>query len=157
MSESAPQPPAVIAEINYQNGYQALVHAQERKIAITSPHIAQMANLPDYYICKLLSVHPMRRIGMISLGPLLGVLGIKLLMVEDPEAVARYNGRLPQRNETCVHNGAAITFTFSRRHMQKIGQNGALVRWARIRKRKPIARKGGKARWAKARGNGKTD
>jgi hypothetical protein len=175
--ELEPRPP-VIAEINYANGYQALVdgmraHAVTRKIAITSPHIAAMASLPDYYIAKLLSVHPIRRIGMISLGPLLGVLGIKLLMVEDPEAVARYSGKLANRNESCVHNGAAIEFRFSRRHMQKIGKNGAKSRWAKARmlaetasiiaplgaaarhtalspqRRSQIARKAALARWAK--------
>jgi hypothetical protein len=109
LSDSKPQPPAVIAEINYQNGYQALVdamraRAQERKIAITSPHVAAMANLPEF-ICKLLSVHPVRRIGMISLGPLLGVLGMKLIAVPDESAVARYSGKLEKRNESCVHTG----------------------------------------------------
>jgi len=120
--------PQVIAEINYRGGYAALVNAfraraQERKIAITSSSVAAMANLPEYYIPKLLAVHPVRRIGMISLGPLLGVLGMKLLAVPDDEAVARYSGKLDERRESCVHNGAAITFKFSRRHMQN---------WARM-------------------------
>ena len=108
---------------------------------------------------------------MISLGPILGVLGVKLLMVEDPEAMARYTDKLPKRNKSCVHNGAAITFTFSRRHMQKIGQKGSKVRWKAARKMhtaavqggtnsrknmtarqaRALARKAARARWAKAR------
>jgi hypothetical protein len=117
-----------------------------------------MANLPSYYIGKLLSVNPVRRVGMISLGPLLGVLGMKLIAVPDDAAVARYSGKLPERNESRVHNGVAIRLIFSRRHMQKIGLKGAEVRWSQARRRRAIARKGGKARWERAReGNGKAN
>jgi hypothetical protein len=152
-----------IAVIDYRSGYAGLVdafrtRAQERKIAITSSNVAAMANLPEYYVAKLLSVNPVRRIGMISLGPLLGVLGMKLVAMPDEDAIARYSGKLPQRVAHCAHDGVAIRLTFSRRHMQKIGLKGAEVRWSRARRRSAVAQKGGKARWAKAReGNGKAE
>jgi hypothetical protein len=130
------------------------VRAQERRIAITSPRVAKMAGLPDYYIAKLLSVHPVRRVGMISLGPLLSVLGVRLLMVEDEEAMQKYSGKLDQRVEHAVHDGAAIRFSFSRRFMRKIGLKGAEVRWSRVRQRSAAASRAAKARWAKAAANG---
>jgi hypothetical protein len=38
-----------------------------------------------------------KRLGMLSLGPMLGALGLKLLVVEDEEAFARIRPRLAQR------------------------------------------------------------
>jgi hypothetical protein len=156
--EIEPQPPAQITDrvVASFNTYAGMIDAMrnravERRIAITSPEVAMMANLPEAYIAKLLSVHPIRRIGMISLGPLLSVLGVKLLMVEDRETIERMNrlaiykfGKpLQPRNEGCVHNGAAIAFKFSRAYMQKIGKKGAQVRWKAERKIRAAAVKGG--------------
>jgi hypothetical protein len=95
---------------------------------------------------------------MISLGPLLGVLGIKLLVVQDDEAVERYSGKLNKRTENCVHNGAAIEFKFARRYMRKLGQKGAEARWEAHRKRiqmnkkiSEMKRKAVMMRWAKVK------
>lgn len=93
--------------------------AAERKIAITGADVAQVSGLPSHYVAKLLSVRPVKRIGLISLGPLLGVLGVKLVMVEDPIAMAKYTDKLPKRNESCVHNGAAITINSAARICRK--------------------------------------
>jgi hypothetical protein len=48
-------------------------------------------------LAKLIGRNPVRRLGMMSLGPVLSVLGIKLAMIEDPEALERYGSqrRLP--------------------------------------------------------------
>jgi hypothetical protein len=148
-----------IATVTHNDGYAGLItafreRAQQRRIAITGENAAKVAGLPDYYIAKLLSVHPVRRVGMISLGPLLAVLGLKIILAEDKEAVAKFGPQLGSRNQNCAHDGVAIRLTFSRRHMQKIGLKGAKVRWAGARRRRAVARKGGKARWAKAAENG---
>jgi hypothetical protein len=117
MSDAAPQLPAQITDrvVGSFNDYDGMIHAmraraQERRIAITSPDVAEMANLPDFYIAKLLSVHPVRRVGMISLGPILSVLGVRLLMVEDPKAMARYTDELPKRVEHCAHDAVPSGF-----------------------------------------------
>lgn len=130
MSNSEPQQPAeitgrVVADFSDYGGMIDAMRARadERRVAITSPGIAELANLPDYYIAKLLSVHPVRRIGMISLGPILSILGVRLLMVEDKNmmermdrlAIQKFGEPLKPRNEGCVHNGGVITFKFSRR------------------------------------------
>ena len=68
MSEVEAQP-RIVGDFN---DYDGMIHAtraraQERRIAITSPDVAEMANLPDFYIAKLLSVHPVRRVGISAL------------------------------------------------------------------------------------------
>lgn len=128
--------------------------AQERKIALSNPLVSQMAGLPEFYILKLLSVHPVRRVGMISLEPLLSVLGIRLLAVEDKELTERYTEKLSERNASCAHDAAPIRFSFTRRYMKKIGANGAKVRWERARRRSAQASRAARARWKKATAKG---
>jgi hypothetical protein len=53
--------------------------------------------LPDGYASKLLSPIPYRTVGLLSLGPLLGALGLKLAVLPDAEALAKVRHRLPQR------------------------------------------------------------
>ncbi len=82
-----------LAEINCTNGYAGLLAAMrarvaERQIALSGEAVAEVAGLPRGYLQKILSPLPksradVRRIGIASLGPVLGVLGVKLLMVED--------------------------------------------------------------------------
>jgi hypothetical protein len=113
-----------LAIVDFQNGYAGLIDAmrartQERKIAISSENFSQLCGLPSYYAVKLLSVHPVRRIGALSLGPMLGALGMKLIAVEDSEAVARFTSRLPVRQESCVHTGT-MEWRISRRAFRQI-------------------------------------
>jgi hypothetical protein len=154
-------PERALATITYENGYQALVdslraRAQELRVALSSENFAQVSGLPSFYAAKLLSPssHQVRRIGAISLGPLLGALSLKLIVMEDEKAFARFGPLLERRNECCVHYNDVITLKLTRRHMQKLGQKGMKVRWAAVRRRKAIASRAAQARWAKARGEG---
>jgi hypothetical protein len=159
MAEREPQPPA---EITFRTGYAGMVEAmraraQERRIAITSTDVAQTAGLAGHYIAKLLSPskNPVRRVGMISLGPLLG-LQAKLLLVPDPEAEKLYGRRIPQRQENCVHHTGAVHVAFPRKFLRKIGAKGGANSRKNLGKRlrRRLARKAANARWAKARGEG---
>jgi acyl-CoA reductase-like NAD-dependent aldehyde dehydrogenase len=73
---------------------------------------------------------------------------MKLIAVPDEDAIARYSGKLPPRSEGCAHDNAVIRFAFSRRHMQKLGQTGAKVRWEAARKRRRAAQRAAQAQWA---------
>lgn len=153
-----PNPKVIATFSDYAGMIDAMrARAVERRIAIAGASVAEVSGLPSAYIAKLLSVHPVRRVGMISLGPLLGVLGVKFVMVEDQEAIAKYSGRIDKRNEKCAHNGGAVSFTFSRRHMQKIGQKGQEVWQKNKRKKMHLQRRisAMKRRAAMARWNGK--
>jgi hypothetical protein len=158
MPESDPQPPA---EITFRTGYAGMIaamraRAQERRMAITSTDVAQTAGLAGHYIAKLLSPskNPVRRVGMISLGPLLGVLQAKLLLVPDPEAEKLYGARIPQRQESCVHNGVRGDTTeirFSHKKFRQIQAKGRRSRWDNMspKQRSAVARELNRIRWAK--------
>lgn len=167
--------PRELAEVTYHEGYAGLiaafrVRAQERRIAITSADVAKVAGLADYYVAKLLSVNPVKRIGMISLGPLLGVLGLKLVVTEDLDAVVRFGSQIKQANEACQHTDE-VKVILSRRRLRKAGALGGrksrsnmsraeasrLARRAAAARalallpgrRSEIARKAARARWAR--------
>ena len=82
--------------------------------------------------------------------PLLAILGVKLQMIEDAEAVKRYGSRLAQRNESYVHS-ATVQFMFSGRHMKKIQRKGGTNSRAYMsaRRARALARRAARARWAK--------
>lgn len=150
--------PKVLAEFNDYAGFLHSLRARaaERQIAISSDEAANVAGLSDRRITQMLSlrtlhnIQSVRRIGITSMGPLFGILGVKCVLVEDPEALERFGSRIGKRNENLVHGGV-ITTTFSRKFMQKIGQKGAKVRWKKQRKRTARARKAARARWDSVR------
>ena len=91
---------------------------------------------------------------MISLGPLLGVLGAKLVLMPDPEAEKLYAHKIPQRQESCVHTGVRGVTTeirFSHKKFRQIQAKGRRSRWDNMtpKQRSAWARKLNKIRWAK--------
>jgi hypothetical protein len=151
---SAPQiTDRVIAEFNDYPGILAAMRlrAQEQKIPIGSPEVAEVAGIPDHYLAKLLSPKMPRRLGMLSMPGVLAVLGVKLVMVESRPAMERYGNRLPKRNDSCVHAGT-VHFALSGKHMRAIrrkgGQNSR--KYMSAREARALARKAARARWRKA-------
>jgi hypothetical protein len=144
----------VIAEfVDYPGMVMAMrQRAQERQLAIGSEAVAAYTGLPANYLAKILAprLTAVRRVGMISLGPILAILGVKLVMVEDLQAVALADRRLPKRKNSAVHSGA-IQVVFSRRFMKKIGAIGGKNRRLNMTDEEATrhAKKAASARWAK--------
>ena len=88
-----------LAEITDYDGFvNALVdRADVLKISMSSAEVEQVAGLPERYIPKLLGPARVKRIGLLSMGPLLAVLGCKLVLVEDEKALARVTARITHR------------------------------------------------------------
>jgi hypothetical protein len=74
------------------------------QLNISMETLDHIAGLPTRYTCKLLAPEPIKHIGPISFGALLGALAIQLVALEDAEALARVQRRLVplQRHD---HNG----------------------------------------------------
>jgi hypothetical protein len=88
--------------LNVLRGRKAELGASFETIDVTS-------GLPAGYSQKLLGKTPVKRLGEISLGALLGCLGLKLVAVEDPVALARVERRLRARQlrHAVVHKRVA--------------------------------------------------
>jgi hypothetical protein len=151
--------PKVLAEFGDYPGMLMAFRARaaERQIAISSDETHHVAGLSDRRITQLLSlrtlrnIQSVRRIGILSLGPLLGVLGVKLVMVEDVDAIKRHGERIKARNNNLVHGGV-VQHTQSLKFLRKIGKKGgkARLKTMNAKRRSASARKAAFARWNKA-------
>jgi hypothetical protein len=140
-----------IGRFNDYEGFLACLRARAAELQIaTSGHANVIAGLPDKYLQKILGPNPVRRVGMTSLGGVLGILGAELWLVESPKAFRQFTSRIPKRDERLVRTTAKYVTTRTRRHYQKIGRNGG----SRRRDNMPPAdrvlasRKAANARWA---------
>ena len=132
--------------------------AAERQITLSSDQTHQVAGLSDRRLTQLLSIKTLqslktvRRVGFLSLGPLLGVLGVRLIMVADEEALRRYGPRLQKRNESFVRSRVTHLF-FSRKQYSEMGKKGGKARNAKLtpEQRSELARELNRIRWSKPR------
>jgi hypothetical protein len=75
----------------------AVVRARVAELNITHANLDDVSGVQSGYASKLLSDPPIRRFGPMSLGAVLGGLGLKLLVVQDEEALAKVRSRLVER------------------------------------------------------------
>jgi hypothetical protein len=66
----------------------------------------ELAGTASGWFGKFLGPRQVRRLGMASLGPALAALGLKFIVVEDPEQTARNADKLPRRCEFNVRRRA---------------------------------------------------
>ena len=96
-------------------------------LKISSDQNAAVAGLPSGYLQKVIGSRPVKRIGAKSFGPILGLLGVRLLMIVDAEACERYGKRLRTRAESLVRD-KAWHVVLTRKFLQKAGRKGGLAR-----------------------------
>lgn len=136
-----------------------LLRARVDELAVTYESVDAVAGLPSRYTAKLLAPVPMKAIGKTSMGPLLGALGLKLIVAVDDETLARIIGRLTKRARKQSNASDAM------RPMKRKKRRGywkGNADWARIMnarrtlvvpesKRSASARKAARARWRGSR------
>ncbi len=87
-------PPGALAVIhNYQELQEAL-RERAKALQVSRQALDELAGLPSGYCNKLLAPIPAKTMGIMSLGALLGAMGIRLVLVEDHAALARVKSRL---------------------------------------------------------------
>jgi hypothetical protein len=135
--------------------YDSLIAAFRNRVAelqVAGETIDEVAGLPARYSAKLLGPTQVRKIGAISLGPLLGALALKLVIVEDENALRQYGPRLKRRNPNLVrkHN-SVVHVTRTRREFREMGKIGGPLSRKYMSKERAseIGRKAAKARWSK--------
>jgi hypothetical protein len=86
-----------IAEVRSWNDLHAAFRARAESLNVSRLVLDELSGLQSGYASKLLAPVPMRHFGRVSLGAMLGALGLKLVVQEDKEALARVAGRLVGR------------------------------------------------------------
>lgn len=148
--------------------YPDLVQAlRSRRDALNISHetIDSISGLQPGYTSKLLAPKPIKNLGPMSLGSLLGALGLKLVAVEDMEQTERVSARWqkrkrPQKIVVGPLLASALSITENRlEYMRKIGSKGGKMggskggkrrlKTMKKRARQAVASHAARMRWAK--------
>jgi hypothetical protein len=145
---TVPEAGSVIASFNdYKSLVAALRLAREiRNISFTT--LDEIVTASDGYFSKVLAPNGSRRLTPLSLGWALGALGVKCLLVDDPEQLQRVGSQFKPRTECMVRDGA-VHVLLSTRMLRENGRKGGLNSRKNLGKRriKQLARKAAYARW----------
>jgi hypothetical protein len=95
-------PPEPLPEITNYSTLIAACRLRADQLQVSRLTLDELAGLPSGYAAKLLALKSRKRIGIESLGALLGALGLKLIAVPID---ARQRARLTKRNESQVGRG----------------------------------------------------
>jgi hypothetical protein len=88
---------AVARMISDYNEFVAAVRDRVDEMGLTRHELDHQAGLQEGYSGKLLGPTQIRGFGKMTLGPTLGAIGCKLLLVEDPEQTAKMRARITPR------------------------------------------------------------
>ena len=140
--------PRVICEFS---DYDELINGLRLRAAelnLSGEQLDLVSGLPARYRQKLLGPNPIRRLGAISLGPFLGALAVRGLLVEDKAAVERLRRQTTPRKSQFVRS-AAVHTNLTTRFLRKIGAKGGENSRKYLGKRlvKRLARRAANARW----------
>jgi hypothetical protein len=103
MDEATAAPTAAPRVIAVVRSYTELIDALKARTAelgVTMEVVDHVAGLPLRYCSKILAPVPVKNVGPVSLGPLLGALGVQLIVAVDEEQFARVKNRLTVRKSS---------------------------------------------------------
>jgi hypothetical protein len=117
------QPRRELGEVTCYSDVHRLMRERAVELNISRSEIDRLAKLTPGHAGKLLAPKPIRKAGEATLPFLLPALGMKLIAVEDMQAVERIKTTAAPRDESRVHN-TVVSFQLSRRHFQRMGRIG---------------------------------
>jgi hypothetical protein len=142
--------PRVLGEFSDYNELITVLRARAAQLNLSGEAIDAVSGLTSRYSQKLLGPHQIRRLGATSLGPFLGALAVRCLIIEDKAALEKLRSQTKQRDERYVRNGT-VHLRLTTRFFQKIGRLGGANSRKYLPKRlvKQLAKKAAAARWKK--------
>lgn len=97
--------PRVIGEFVDHDGLWQALRLRREELELSGESLDEIAGLTARHSLKILGCNPCRGITRITLGPLLGALALKCVLIEDPLAMRRMRKRWQKRNSSMVRNG----------------------------------------------------
>jgi len=144
----------ILATVTDYAGMLAALRDRADELRLSREAIDQVAGLPSGYSGKILGIGQVRRLNLISLGPVLGALGVKLVMVVDGAALKQFGGRSAKRHENRVRHGVLTQLMMRNRKdfslMGKVGGANSR-RYMTGAAASRLGRKAAKARWRKVK------
>jgi hypothetical protein len=138
------------------DGLHRILRDRADELNVSRTTLDEAAGLTPGHASKLLAPRPLKKLGVVSLGLMLQAMGLKLVVVEDVEALERISAKLIPRevpaNVLSLSWGRAKHLLVSKRWVKKNGRKGGKQRAKNLwpRQRSAIARKAAKARWHKS-------
>lgn len=146
--------PRQIAIVTDYDSLVAAFRARANELNVSRATLDDVSGLASGYASKLLATPPIKTVGAVSLGPILGALGMSIVLVEDPEQLRRIASRMVDRNTAQVR-GHANASSPSPKWLfnSKKARKAATKRWenATPAQRKRIARKAWRTRRRRAK------
>lgn len=142
--------PRILGPVACYADLHELMRARADELEITRASLDRLACLPAGYAAKLLSPKPMKKLSDETLGFAMPALGMKLVAIEDLEAVEMLRARADKRRSVTML-GAAVHIVVSRRELKRRSRKGG----ANSRKYMPkgaaskLGRRAAKKRWHK--------
>lgn len=148
--------PRHIATVSNYDELIAALRARADELGVTRETLDAVSGMQTGYCSKLLAPVPIRALGPTSLGPMLGALGLAILVVEDAEALGKISKRIERSTKKRSNAGQKMLATKRRRkHRFPRGPEFAHIMRSRQlltqskAKRSRIAKTAAKARWRK--------
>jgi hypothetical protein len=148
---------SILAEVSDYDGLIAALRARADELKITRLGLDAVSGLESGYSAKLLSSVPVRQLGRVSLGPILGAMGLALVVVEDLTALRKIERQLEKRLRPLRNAGSEVLAQVRKKQrafslFRESKEAARLVRAKQIAtqsplKRSRIARKAARVRW----------
>jgi hypothetical protein len=143
---------------DYESLRRAIVAAKDKR-DISFSLLDEITGAPSGYYSRVLGPKPPKRMSINSLIWVLGGLGVKAVLVEDPAALAKVRGRFVARDRAhlaAVQNGV-VHIRVERAQYREMGRKGGANSRKNLGKRKvrQLAKKAAQARWGKVKRKGK--
>lgn len=144
--------PRQIAIVASYDDLQEAMRRRADELELTRCTIDRLARLQPGYASKLLAPRPMKRLSDETLGFMLPALAMKLVLIEDEEALQQVMARSTPRLLPSVL-GTTLHWKMSRRELKRRQRNGGKKRMAKMtpKQRSAHGRKMARARWRKPR------
>jgi hypothetical protein len=128
----------VIAEFSDYDGLLAALRTRVQQLQINGTRFDEFAGLPTGYLSKLIGAAPVRKLGMVSMGPVMNALGLRLRAVEDAAATERLKSRV-KPNNTSFRRTVYTLHTLTDRKWAEIQKIGRQARWEKLSKQQRSA------------------
>jgi hypothetical protein len=141
--------PRILGEIACYADLHQLMRARCDELELTRASLDRLARLPAGYAAKLLCPKPMKRLSDETLGFAMPALGMKLVVVEDLQALETLRARSDKRKAVTVL-GTTIKIEFSRRELKRRQRHCGKTLWKNVsqKERAKHARHMNRIRWA---------
>jgi hypothetical protein len=110
----------------------AVLRRRKAVLQLSDAVVDELAGLAAGHCNKVIGIAPVKALGRVTLSALLGVLALKLVVVEDPEQAARIGSRWQRKS---LQHGRPAAFSLRQARplvLARAARKAALARWAGV-------------------------